>query len=766
VALPVFFLSGFAALLYQVIWQRLLVIFSGADVYSVTIIVAAFMAGLGFGSLAGGRVADRIGPRASLWGFAIAELCVGCFGLLSKTLYYDVLYTRFPYLAATPAVAAVVLLASLLWPTFFMGLSLPLLARALTHSLGVTGRVIGALYGWNTLGAAAGAFIGTWILLPRFGLEGSLWIAAAMSLACAAAALLLGLRGAVDDGRPAGFPDSTGAPAAGNSEPLSFPGWAFVYGISGFIALAFEITWFRLLGVMLKSNAFTFGTLLGMYLSGLGLGAMLASRRVARSSRPGLAFLLFQCAVVLYAALSTTLLMWSIASGHPIKLVGFLGGYDPVDIQSTIALLRDFALLREVGIADLQRLTPVFDVALLYLVIPALLVGPPTLLMGMSFPYLQKASHADFQGLGRRLGILLASNIAGSALGAMVTGWLFLPRLGTAVTLRLLVGFGALFAVPLARGIWTRQPRTATAALVAAGLIASMAIFGMPDAQTLWARLHGASPAQVLFAEDGSGLSLLKAEGAGFARSRVVVFVNGLGQSWIPYGGVHTALGALPAFIHSFPATVLVIGLGSGDTAFAAAGRTEIQRLVSVEIIGAQHETLQRLTPMQPYPGLLALLSDPRIEHRVGDGRAYILQSERLFDIIEADALRPDSAYSGNLYSLEYFELLRRHLAPGGLAVTWAPTSRIQRTFAAAFPHVLAFHDIFLGSSEPIPFDPKVVEARASAVRSYYEAAGIDITGLLARYLVAPRRIGPADKRAPGDLNTDTFPRDEFALPF
>ncbi len=195
-------------------------------------------------------------------------------------------------------------------------------------------------------------------------------------------------------------------------------------------------------------------------------------------------------------------------------------------------------------------------------------------------------------------------------------------------------------------------------------------------------------------------------------------------------------------------------------------GGHEVQRLVSVEIIGAQHATLQRLTLMQPYPGLVALLSDPRIEHRAGDGRAYVMQTDRLFDIIEADALRPNSAYSGNLYSLEYFELLRRHLAPGGLAVTWAPTRRVQRTFAAAFPHVLAFHDILIGSSVPIPFDPKVVETRASAVRSYYEAAGIDITGLLARYLGVPLRIGPADERAPGDLNTDTFPRDEFASPF
>ena len=105
-ALLVFFASGFGALLYQVIWQRQLVIFSGADIYSVTIIVAAFMAGLGFGSLAGGRLADRLTPRLNLRAFALAELAIGAFGFGSKGLYYDLLYTRLPYLADLPQVAA------------------------------------------------------------------------------------------------------------------------------------------------------------------------------------------------------------------------------------------------------------------------------------------------------------------------------------------------------------------------------------------------------------------------------------------------------------------------------------------------------------------------------------------------------------------------------------------------------------------------------------------------------------------------------------
>jgi spermidine synthase len=766
VALPlvllVFFASGFSALLYQVIWQRLLVLFVGVDVHSVTIIVAAFMAGLGVGSLVGGRLADRLGPQSSLWAFAGAELVIGLFGLVSKTLYYDVLYARLPHLAATPGTAAVVLLITLLAPTFSMGVSLPLLARGLTDSLGATGRVVGSLYGWNTLGAAVGALVSTWVLLPNLGLERTLWLGGAINLACAAAAALIAGRDRMPgDARSSRAVPPDPIPTTGSEGRLPFWGWACLYGITGFIALALEITWFRLLGVMLKSTAFTFGTLLGVYLSGLGLGAAAAAQRVGESRRPGASFLLMQYCLTLVVAGSVIGLVTLVAAGHPAALVRYLGGNESVDIYAAVASLREFSS------TDLGTLRPFWAFVALYLALPALLIGPPTFLMGLSFPYLQKASQVVLARLGRRVGILFASNIAGSMLGAMAAGWLLLPTLGTAGTLKLLVALGGLLALPWALLRWPSRRRRAVGAAAAACGLAALGILGMPDGETLWARLHAAAPRHVLVAEDGAGLSLLKADNADFGGG-VTVFVNGLSQSWIPYGDVHTALGALPALIHPAPLDVAIIGLGSGDTAFSAAARPEVRRLVCIELIGAQRRTLERLARFQRYPGLLLLLSDGRIEHRVGDGRAYLLQGGRRFDIIEADALRPTSAYSGSLYSLEYFELLRTHLKPGGLAVTWAPTERIRATFVKVFPHVLGFADIYIGSDAPIPFDAELVAARASSVHAYFDTAGVDIEALVARYLAAPpRRVGPDfDRAVLRDVNTDIFPRDEFSLPF
>lgn len=758
--LIIFFLSGFAALVYQVIWQRLLVIFSGADVYSITVIVAAFMGGLGAGSLAGGHLADRFGPRRSLYAFALAELLVGLFGVVSKPLYYDTLYGRYAHLASTQATSAAVLISTLLLPTFLMGVSLPLLTRALAGSLQVTPRIIALLYGCNTLGAATGAIATPWILIPRFGLEWPLWVAAAVNALCAALALGLALRTSVV-ARAAGAPDAPPPESAQMIDHLSFRAWVAVFGLTGFIALGLEIAWFRLLGVLLKSTSFTFGTLLAVYLGGLGAGATMGARFAARGRSDGTTFLVLQYGVTLYAAVSTTLLVAVIAAGHPARLAQFLGSYEPVNVHDT------FARALAVRWSDLDGLRPLADLAALYLAIPAALIGPPTLLMGMSFPYLQKAAQADFARIGRRLGSLLASNIAGGVLGAMAVGWVLLPWLGTAGTLRLLVACGALLAWPWARLRWPTPERRRVIGVAGVVAATATAVLAMPGSASLWSRLHGTRSAHVLFDEDGSGLSLLKLERP-IGPGAVEVYVNGLGQSWLPYGNIHTALGALPAFIHPAPAEVALIGLGSGDTAFGIAGRAEIQRIVSIEILGAQRRTLERLLAIQRYPGLLAVLSDPRIEQRVGDGRAYLNQSGRQFDIIEADALRPSSAYAGNLYSREYFRLVLRQLRPGGLGVAWAPTGRIQATFLSVFPYALAFHgDIFIGSNAPIRYDPAEVTSRAIVVRHYYDAAGVDIVALLHPYLQAePVRFAPGDVRPSITLNTDLSPRDEFALPF
>jgi spermidine synthase len=756
-----FFASGFAALVYQIVWQRLLVIFSGSDVYSATTIVAAFMAGLGCGSLAGAKIADRLSRAANLACFAAAEVAIAAFGFFSASLYYDVLYQRLGHLALGVEARSAILFLSLLWPTCFMGLSLPLLARALTFTIGRAASVTGWLYACNTGGAAAGAFVATWILVPAYGLEGTLHVAATLNIISAAATVPLALRMRARDTEPLSV---RGRPAAATErEPVvpsvPFVLWAALYGWAGFVALSLEIVWFRLLGVMLKSTSFTFGTLLTSYLIGIGLGSALGAHLAARTRWPAHAFLMMQVAIGVYAGLSLAVLLDLIdAVGMLGPLAEYFGRYEPLDVRAAVG---DFGRYMR-GASDWPR-----QFFALYLVLPVVLIGPPTLLMGASFPFLQRAVQTDLTRLGHRVGMLLAANIAGSALGSILTGWIALTWLGTSGTLKLLVAATALFPclglALSARAQGGRGRLWTYACTIAAGAFTPIA---MPDARSLWASVHGSTPAQIVAGEDASGTSVLRTIPG--HQSRIVVFGNGLGQSWIPYGGIHTVLGALPAFIHPDPRAAAVVGLGSGDTVFGLAGRAQLERITCIEINRPQLATLIRLHETWPYPGLTTILRDSRIDHVYGDGRLYLLAAATRYDIIETDALRPSSAYSGNLYSDGYFALLRDRLKPGGLAVSWAPTERVHNTFVKVFPHVLSYGDIVIGTNEPLAFDLGQIRSRLSAreVQDYYWASGVDILTWLSPYLDRlPHVFGPDhDRSALVDINTDLFPRDEFDL--
>jgi predicted membrane-bound spermidine synthase len=429
-ALAVFCVSGAAALLYQVIWQRVLTVFSGADVFSATIIVAAFMGGLGLGTLAGGHVADRVSRRTSLMLVGAAEVAVGVFGFFSAWVYHDVLYARLGEMDLGRETVAAVLFVSLLWPTFFMGASLPLCARALTHRIDRAAAAVGALYGINTLGAAAGALVATWTLLPAYGLHGSLRIGAALNILCALAVLPVAWsmkeRGEADAvERERRVPDGVVTQPASARILV----WVLVCGFSGFVALSYEIVWFRLLGVVVKSTAFTFGTLLTLYLLGIGLGALAGSGRASRSRHPARTFFTLQAAGGLSAGALLGLLVF--ASEHVPVLRGYFDGYEPLNVRDAVEALR--TLVGGSTAADGAEALGARFLGL-YVVVPLLLVVPPTFLMGYAFPYLQRVAQTDLNRIGRRVGALLLANIAGSMLGTLLTGWVFLSLLGTAAT--------------------------------------------------------------------------------------------------------------------------------------------------------------------------------------------------------------------------------------------------------------------------------------------------------------------------------------------
>lgn len=725
--LAVFFGSGFAALIYQTIWQRMLALFGGADVHAATIIVAAFMAGLGFGGLSGGHLADRLSPRSRLWTFAACEALIALFALSSATLYYDKLYGGLgASTLSRPAIAAITFGVTLV-PTFLMGMSLPILATFPAWKRDAPATWVAQLYGWNTLGAAIGSFVAVTMLFQAFDLRVNLQIGAAINAACGLVVLVLSRlwpKEAVDS------PARLHAPAAASPSPFSFRTWLVLYSLSGFVSLSLEIVWLRVFGVMLKSSAMTFGYLLAIYLGGLGLGSLLAHGQAFRRLDATRVFLRLQAAVPLWAGCALVLLILSL---------------DHLAVASPL----------RAGLASPEPVTTAGMVQLTYGLLPLLLIVPPTVMMGLSFGLLQRAVQTDVALLGRRVGWLQTANIVGATLGAVFTGVILLDSLGTAGTLRVLVACSIVFLL-VSPGV--RRPVTQAAQVAAiAGVMALI-----PGEAGFWAALHGSRSDKVIVGEDASGLIVYRLDA-----EETKVFLGGISQSWLPYGGVHTALGALPALLHPNPEEIALIGLASGDTLFAIGANEATRTIESLEIMAPQLPTLQRVAQLGRYPAAALLLDDPRIRHHNVDGRIYLRRARGRYDIVEADPLLPRSSSAGNLYSVEYFRVLSDSLKPGGLAVTWLPTMRTLDTFASVFPYVLRFGDVGIGSLSPIPYDREQVRSRMNSpfTRAYFERGAIDVAAVLAPYLSTSPLV-PSPPHHSRDLNRDLFPMDEFGIPY
>jgi predicted membrane-bound spermidine synthase len=602
-----------------------------------------------------------------------------------------------------------------------MGLSLPLLVRAAVPDGAGAARRIALLYCVNLAGAAVGAVAAPWVLVRALGIPGALVVAAAANLA--SAALALGARPAPEGADAATSP----AAASGPAQPLG--AWIALYALSGFCALGLEIVWFRLIDVTVKATAFTFGTVLAVYLAGMAAGTFVGLLLVDRVRRPLAAFIAAQAAIVGYAA-AAAIAITAVSDAHPV-----------------IEWIRELA--RAPRSYEEGARWSVADVLRIYAVVPAAAYGLPTLLMGFSFVVLQRAVQDDPRTSGRKVGLLQAANIAGCVLGSLVVGLGTLSWIGSAGTLRALAAVGGVLALVGARV--AGRPLAAVAVLLFA-----LAAAG-PANGRLWERLHGFSE-PVLLDEDATGVVAIGRDGGGGWR----MFVNGRSHSTLPFGGLHTTLGAAPALVHPAPARVAVVGLGSGDTAWAAGCRPETTHVRVYEVCAPEVRLLRRLSRASDVPRLAAFLDDPRLEIRIADGRHALERSAESYDLIEMDALPPSSPYSGTLYSAEFFGLCRRRLRPGGVMCTWAATPRVAATFASVFPHVVEVADgrVLIGSAGPLPVDVPVWQERLDRpeVRAYLGGTRAD---RVRAHLERARAGGPAM----AEVNTDLFPRDEFNAP-
>jgi predicted membrane-bound spermidine synthase len=724
-----FFCSGFAALLCQIVWQRMLGIFAGSDTISAALVVGAFLAGLGLGSLLGAWLADRLSPWRALLGFAIAEAAVAGFALVSKFFLYDLLATELAGVVDSPAAIFALCFMGLVLPTTLMGASLPLLARAVATDLGSVAERIGSLYGLNTLGAGLGALLGGWVLVGNLGYTGALALAAGLDLL--AAALALTLLPGLSRARPAPVARRD---AAAQPEPFgSLRLWCLLVFLSGYVIVALEIVWVRLMGQVGQYHAYLFPTVLGVFLLADGAGIAFASRLLRRIHDPRPAFFLTQAGGFALGAGLILLLVWALPH-WPVNLF----------VSPDMHRLRGSGLLTTV---------------LLTLVV----VGPPSFLIGMTFPFVQRAVQQDLASVGARVGWVQLCNILGNAAGSILTGLVTFHLIGTAGTLRLL----ALLSLLLMLGwLWHagrgRRPEVAMAAACFAALVA------LPGNAALWSRLHAERPGQVVdWAEDRSGVAFFRDDNRPGFGPHGPFFIQGFSQGQIPFLPIHQFLGALGPLLHPDPRRVLAIGIGSGGTPWAAGVSHATREVRAIELVGpvlTAHAAIARRYPEGP---IAEMLRSPRWRLEYGDGRRALSQGGTLYDVIQADAILPEGSHSGLLYSAEFLQQVRRRLAPGGLYVQWGASQRVVATFASVFPHakLLMPGSVLVGSDSPIPWDPAALARRFAEpeVLAHLHRGNRGFTDFPALFADPPLAWQPGAVRPVAAL-TDDFPRDEFYL--
>ena len=687
VVLALFFVSGIAGLIYQVLWLRRLSLVFGVTVYAASTVLAAFMAGLAIGSALSGRILRRgLSPLAA---FGIAEILVGVTGLLSPflldaaSLFYSALHrTASDSLSVLTVARLASSFAILALPTAMMGVTLPLLSAAVSRPGGANGTSISLLYAINTLGAMSGTLLSGLILIPAIGIQRSFLLAATLNVIVGAIAIWLAKSPAA-----AGHP--VRAEVSSNTEPVmaafrridGLGALWIVVAVSGFASLGLEIVWFRLMLQFVIATSEAFTAMLATVLGGIALGGVIAAW-LLRSRRDLYASLGFvQALTGVATAASMTFLLWTVKQGW-----------------------------------NTMGLWPAVLVAIL----------PPSIFMGIGFPLAlgvagRRLDDDRQEDVARRVGAMYSLNVAGAIAGSLLTGFVLLPRLGS---VNALIALAALF---VASGVSLAAGRRRWIAAVAIVFTFAWLCRDFPDPfKVAIDRRYGDQLLEFWRHEGAQTAVSVRA-----SQFQHVLYLDGLHQAndQPEMVRLHRAIGHLPMVLHGHPKDVLVVGMGGGATPGAVSQYPEA-RVQIVELADGVRQAAMLFKHVN-----YDLLTQPNVSVRIDDGRNFLALTDRRFDVVTADIIQPGHAGAGHVYSREYFSLVRDALKDDGVVLQWIghrpriEYTLIMRTFLDVFPEATLWYDanFMVGTKRPLRIDPQALDRlrQNAATRDALDAVGL-----------------------------------------
>ncbi|HJT16329.1 MAG TPA: spermidine synthase, partial [Thermoanaerobaculia bacterium] len=637
----IFFLSGGASLLFETLWFRECGLVFGNGAWASAIVLASFMAGLAIGNLIAPNVGTvfswsrpaEAGPHTMdpLRIYAALEITIGVCGfllVLILPLLSSALAPVFRHLLDSPMLNAARLVCAfvlLVIPATGMGATLPTLVTALSRHDQNFGRVLGLLYGFNTVGAVVGALAGELLLIRLFGVRGTGAFAAVCSISAGVFASRLKWSG--------------GLKSAVGSLKAAAPRFLFAAALSGFALLGLEVIWFRFVLFFVVSTSIAFAVMLAVVLAGISIGALIASTIWNRFPNA-------DAYIPLFAAASA------------VTLVICYSGFSPLPSRHLVAI-----------VADSVRL-----------------MFPVSILSGILFTIIGRAVEREIGDESRAAALVTFSNTVGAAIGPLVAGFFLIPAIGVEgsfFTIAVLYVVVALLTM--------RSVRVAIAAVIAAALTLGffpwhlwsnyflpLATLKYNDTRIIAAR-ESPTETAVYLEKDVAGEPYV-----------YTLYTNGFSMSGtaFPSRRYMSLFVYLPLALRPQAKSALLISYGVGITAHTL---TDARQLASIDIVDISRNILNlgRIV----WPGGSYPLADPRVHAHVEDGRFFLLTTPRHFDLITAEPPPPKNAGIVNLYTREYFGLVRERLTDRGIASYWLPAYQLSQSDNLAV--IRAFCDAF-----------------------------------------------------------------------
>ena len=722
------FVSGASALIYQLIWVRLLGLVFGVSSFAVATVVAVFLLGLGLGSYFFGRWSER--ARDPLRIYMYVELGIAATSLIAYLVIealpvyrylYEYAYNNLGFYGLSIARLLLSTLV-LLPPVFLIGGTMPLLAKYFLRDPDSLGSSFSKIYYLNTLGACAGALLTGFVLVRYFGVIGTLIIAVGGNVVVA---LIIAL-----SKRSAG----AARPAAGERSPYSYM-LVFLF-LTGFISLSYEMLWVRILSTYGLSTSQAFALILAGFLLGFSVGAWVVARKV--DHRRDLEAWFSAVSIVTAFSGAVVLLLFR-------------------QFEAITILLADATPMRQLTLGMALAFTVSFI---------------PAVFMGILFPLGVRIYAHDIDRIGAKAGNTFFSNTLGCVLGSLLTGFVLIPFVGMWNTTLILINLSLLIAVAfLLRG--GRHARTQWVSLVVVAAVANLLVF--TDSKTFHAELKGRdlrAPAEgfdiIYYAEGLSGT--VTAVERGNYRGLFVDGQNVSGTDPVLLAD-SKMLAHVPLLIAREPQVALTVGYGTGTTSGS-------MLLYDVEVHAVEIE--DKIIEAAPLFSRVNYESyaDPDLEIVLDDARNYIATTDEEFSVIVTDVTNLKYKRNPYLYTREYFEIMRGALSADGVAAAWLPVGGLSfddlrtliATFDNVFPHTTAWYFtqfpthfiILVGTPAPTQVNLEELREGMARVESDLQSLNVDNVYELASMLLLGE--GDIDSLVDGaPIHTDNRPILEYS---